>query len=243
MKKNIKRPITGKALALKAVAKKIIAIIPARGGSKGVPRKNIKTLAGKPMIAYIIEAAKRVRGLDRVIVSTEDQEIAEVAKKYGAEVPFMRPMELAGDEVLTLPVLQHAIKVLEEKEGYIPDYVLLVCPTSPLLKTERLQQAVDLALETDIDSVVSGTYDRKHYWQEVEGGWVRLSPVKLADRQHTPPLFKENGGIYLTKTDVLRRQIVADKMLPVIMDEGENVDVDYPSDFAEVEQRLMSGGK
>jgi len=184
--------------------KKIVAIIPARGGSKVIPRKNVKDLAGKPMIAYIIESALKVKGLDRVIVSTEDKEIAEVAKKYGASVPFIRPAELAGDDVLTLPVLLHAIEYLDKEENYKPDYVLLIYPTSPLLNYQRMQEAIDLALVRNSDSVVSGYLDRKHYWQEVEGGWARFYPIKLTDRQHTNPLFKENGAIYLTKTEILK---------------------------------------
>ncbi len=218
--------------------KKIIAIIPARGGSKGVPRKNIKLLAGHPMISYIIASVKKVKGIDRVIVSTEDKEIAEVAKKCGAEVPFMRPMELATDEVATLPVLQHAVKELKRKEGYSPDYVLLVYPTSPLLKTERIQQAVDLALANDADSVVSGTYDKGHFWVEVEGGYERLYPRKLENRQMSKPLFKENGAIYLTRASILMRQVVADKLLPLIMDQNENIDIDYPEDFNRAEEML-----
>jgi len=117
-----------------------VAIIPARGGSKGIPRKNIKELCEKPLITYIIETALRVEELDRVIVSTEDKEIAEVAKKCGAEVPFMRPEELARDETPTLPVLQHAVKYLEEKENYKPDIVVLLYATSPLLKHERVSE-------------------------------------------------------------------------------------------------------
>lgn len=218
--------------------KKIIAIIPARGGSKGVPRKNIKLLAGKPMIGYIIASVKKVKGIDRVIVSTEDKEIAEVAKKCGAEVPFIRPMELATDEVATLPVLQHAVKELKRSEGYSADYVLLVYPTSPLLKTERIQQAVDMALEHDADSVVSGTYDKGHFWVEVEGGYERLYPRKLENRQMTKPLFKENGAIYLTRASILMRQVVADKLLPLIMDQDENVDIDYLADFDRAEAIL-----
>lgn len=218
----------------------ILALIPARGGSKGIPRKNVKLLGGKPMIAHIIATVKSVRGIDRVIISTEDSEIAAVARQYGAEVPFVRPSELATDEVATLPVLQHAILELKKTEGYEPDYVLLVYPTSPLLSSQRLQEAVDLAQATDSDSVVSGTYDRGHYWQEVEGGYMRLYPLKLENRQKSKPLFKENGAIYLTKTAVLLRQVVADKMLPVIMEPGENIDVDEPEDFARVEEILKS---
>jgi len=214
--------------------KKIIAIIPARGGSKSVPKKNIKDLAGKPMIAYIIESALKVKLLDRVIVSTENEEIAEVARRFGAEVPFIRPAELATDEMPTLPVIQHAVRTLEEKENYVPDYVLLVYPTSPLLKAERIEEALQMAVNNDSDSVISGSFDYGHYWEQVEGGYRRLSPLKLENRQQSKPLFVENGAIYLTKTKILKKQLVADKADVLIMPEKENVDVDYPEDFEKV---------
>ena len=220
--------------------KKILAIIPARGGSKSIPRKNIKDLAGKPMIAYIIQTVKSVHEIDRVIVSTEDEEIAMVAKKWGAEVPFFRPEWLANDEVPTLPVLQYTLEELKNKEGYIPDYVLLVYPTSPLLRFERIQEAIKLALENDADSVVSGTLVKGHYWQKIGGRYQRLYPVAVENRQLTEPLFKENGAIYLNKTSVLSSSIVGEKMLPLLMEEGENVDVDEISDFQHVEKIIES---
>lgn len=221
--------------------KKIIAIIPARAGSKGIPGKNTKLLAGKPMIAYIIAAAKAVRGLERVIVSTEDANIAAIAKTHGAEVPFLRPSELAQDATTTLPVLQHAVATLATQENYHPDYVICLYPTSPLLKSARIQEVVDLCNTHAPDSVVSGTWDKGHFWCEVEGGLERLYPRKLENRQFAKPLFKENGAIYCTSTRVLTRQLVADKMLPIIMDADENVDVDHPEDFARVEALLMKG--
>ncbi len=222
----------------KASKARIIAIIPARGGSKGIPRKNIKLLAGKPMIAYIIEAVKKAKGIDRVLVSTEDVEIAEVAKKYGAEVPFLRPSELAEDGVATLPVLQHMISELQRREGYTPDYVLLVYPTSPLLTTERIEQAVNLALESKADSVVSGVLDKGHYW--INDGLVhkRFYPLQVANRQMSSPLFKENGAIYLTRTNILEKQVVADELTPLIMEAEENIDVDEMSDFLKVEELI-----
>jgi CMP-N-acetylneuraminic acid synthetase len=119
-----------------------IAIIPARGGSKTIPRKNIKNFAGRPLISHIIETALKVNELDRVIVSTEDKEIAEIAKKFGAEVPFLRPNELAQDQTPTLPVLIHAVNYLEEEEGYTPHLVVLVYATSPLLKPESIATAI-----------------------------------------------------------------------------------------------------
>lgn len=220
--------------------KKIVAIIPARGGSKGIPRKNIKDLAGKPMIAYIIESVKKVPDIERVIITTEDDEIAQVAKKYGAEVPFKRPTELAEDEVATLPVLQHALEYLEKEEKYVPDYVLLVYPTSPLLSSKRIQEAVDICKKRNSDSVVSGIYDKGHYWIEVEGGWERVYPKKLENRQWSKPLFKENGAIYLSKSEVLKKQLVADKADILIMNADENVDVDHIEDFEKVQKILES---
>jgi len=219
--------------------KKIIAIIPAKSVSKRIPKKNIKNLAGKPMIAYIIETALKVKLLDRVIVSTESKEIASIAKKYGAEVPFLRPKKLTRDEVPVLSVLQHVLKELEKRENYIPDYVLLLYPTSPLLKSERIEQAINIALEKNSDSVISGTYDKGHYWIEVEGGYQRFYPLKQVNSQSQTPLFKENGAIYLTKTEILKRQYVADKTDILIMEEDENIDVDYPEDFKRVEEIIL----
>jgi N-acylneuraminate cytidylyltransferase/CMP-N,N'-diacetyllegionaminic acid synthase len=220
--------------------KKIIAIIPAKGVSKRIPNKNIKDLAGQPMIAYIIKAALKSKYLDRIIVSTESEKIAKVAKKYGAEVPFKRPKELTLDHVPTLDVLRHALKELAKKENYVPEYVMLLYTTSPLLKTFRIDQAIEMAIERDSDSVFSGTYDKKHYWREVEGGYERLYPLKQVVSQLQIPLVKENGAIYLSKTEILKKQYVADKADALIMDEEENIDVDYPEDFAKVE-KILSG--
>lgn len=218
--------------------KKICIIIPAKATSKRVPGKNLKDLAGKPMLAHIVETALQVKGIDRVIVSTESEEVAEVAKKYGAEVPFRRPVELTKDDVTTREVLQYEVDQLLEKESYVPDYVLLLYPTSPLLKKERIQEAVDIAIKRDSDSVFSGSYDKGHYWLEVEGGWERLYPQKQVNSQYQVPLVVENGAIYLTKTHFLKRQYVADKADVVIMDPDENIDVDYPEDFEKVRKIL-----
>jgi CMP-N,N'-diacetyllegionaminic acid synthase len=214
----------------------ILAIIPARGGSKGVPRKNVKMLGGKPLIAHIIETVKSVSGISRVIVSTEDTEIADVARQYGAEVPFVRPMTLAEDDVATLPVLQHTLEVLGESEGYRPDAVLLVYPTSPLLRPSRIDEAISIMVGKDADSVISGTYTGGHYWIEGDGKWQRLYPTDLKNRQYTKKLFKENGAIYLNKTEVLEDGIVAEFAEVLIMDEGENIDIDTLAQFAEAEK-------
>jgi len=223
--------------------KSILAIIPAKGTSKRIPGKNLKDLAGKPMVAYILETAKRVEGIDRIVVSTDSEEVKRVAEKYGAEVPFIRPKELTVDDVTTREVLEHAVTWLEEHERYVPDYVLLLYPTSPLLKRERIEEAVRIALERDSDSVFSGCYDKGHYWIEVEGGWERLYPKKQVNSQYQVPLVVENGAIYLTKTSLIKRQYVADKADVVIMDPEESIDVDYPEDFEQVARLLLERRK
>lgn len=192
------------------------------------------------MLVYILETAKSVEGIDRVIVSTDSEEVKKVAEEYGAEAPFIRPKELTEDAVTTREVLEHAVSWLEEHENYSPDYILLLYPTSPLLNRERVEQAVKIAFERDSDSVVSGELDKGHYWIEVEGGWVRLYPQKQVNSQYQIPLFVENGAIYLTKRRFMKRQYAADKADVVIMEPGENIDVDYPEDFAKVEAILKA---
>lgn len=219
--------------------KKITVIIPAKGRSTRIPGKNIKDLAGKPMIAYILETALSAKGVDRVIVSTDSEDVKKIAEQYGAEVPFIRPKKLTEDDVTTREVLQHAVDWFEENEDYVPDYVLLLYPTSPLLKKERVEEAIQIAEERDSDSVFSGCYDKGHYWIEVEGGWKRLYPKKQVNSQYQIPLVVENGAIYLTKTKFIRRQYVADKADVVIMDPDENIDVDFPEDFERVEKILI----
>ena len=210
-----------------------VAIIPARGGSKGIPRKNIKELDRKPLIAHIIETALKVRGLDRVIVSTDDKKIAEIAKKYGAEVPFNRPKELARDETPTLPVLQHAVKYLEEEENYKPGIVVLLYTTSPLISAERVSEAIELLKEGEFDSVLSVVEDRGHYWIEGNEGYKKLYPKVLKNRQFIKPLFKENGAIYICRRGLLMRknEIVGGKIGFLVMKKDESIDIDELLDF------------
>ena len=153
-------------------------------------------------------------------------------------MPFVRPKELAEDHVATLPVLQHAVAYLEKEEQYIPDYVLLVYPTSPLLSPQRIEEAITIALSKDSDSVVSGFYDYGQYWTKVEGGYERLYPKVLTNRQEMTPLFKLNGAIFLTKTSILKKQVVADKIDILPMEQKENIDVDEPADFEAVRKIL-----
>jgi len=217
---------------------KTVAIIPARGGSKGIPRKNIKDFCGKPLISYIITTALNTPNLDRVIVSTEDQEIAEISKKYGAEIPFLRPIELARDETPTLPVLKHAIQYLEEEENYFPDVIALLYPTSPLLGPKKIEEAIDL-MKTGLDSVVSVNESRGHYWIK-DGGYQRLYPKNIQNRQYTKPIFKENGAIYLAKKDLIIKQnlLVGGNLQLFMMKKEESIDIDTAFDFEMAEYMM-----
>lgn len=216
----------------------VLCIVPAKGVSKRVPGKNLKVLGDKPLIAHILDTAKGANGIDRVLVTTDSEEIKKVAEAHGADVPFMRPKELTEDDVTTQAVLYHALEWLEEHEQYVPDYVLLLYPTSPLLKRERIEEAIAIATKRDSDSVVSGNLDKGHYWIEVEGGWERFYPIKQVNSQYQTPLFVENGAIYLTKSRFIRKQYVADKADVLLMEPDENIDIDYPEDFARAEARI-----
>ena len=220
---------------------KTVAIIPARGGSKGIPRKNVKRLNGKPLIGYIIETALKVDEIDRVIVSTEDPEIVAVAKEFGAEVPFMRPEKLAGDEIGTLPVLQHAINYLETKENYKPDVIVLLYATSPMLSNSRIGEAIRLIKEKNFDSLLSAVEDRGHYWIENNEKYERLHPNNPQNRQFMKPLLKENGAIYITKRDFLmeKDEIVGGSIGFLVMEERETIDIDELLDF-EIVEIIMS---
>jgi len=223
--------------------KRIIAIIPARGGSKSIPKKNVKFLGEKPLIAYPIHLAKSVADIDRVIVSTDSEEIAEVARKYGAEVPFIRPAELSQDETPTLPVLQHAVKYLEDNDNFKADYIVLLYPTSPFLRLERIQEAIDLLKTGKHKSVIGVVKDWGRYWvsDDEKEGYVILYPKKRVNRQYYKPLYKEDGAIYFSDYDTI---ITQDKLVEdsnpgfVIVGEDERVDIDTPEDWKRAERFL-----
>jgi len=224
--------------------KKIIALIPARGGSKSVPKKNIRILAGKPLITYSIKEALKSQYIDRVIVSTDDSQIAKIANEYNAEVPFIRPPELAGDEVTTLPVLQHAVRWLEKEEGYCPEIVILLQPTSPLRKAEHINQALTLFFDTNADSVIS-VCESSHspYWMRVVDSQGRINPFiekglfaaqepGHASRHNLPKTFLINGAIYITTPEVLSKdKFLGDDTRALIMNEKDSMDVDSEWDF------------
>lgn len=217
----------------------IVGLIPARGGSKTIPHKNIKPLAGKPLIAWTIEAAKSCRALSRLIVSTDDPQIAEVAQQWGAEVPFLRPAELAGDAASSLAVVLHLIQWLEEHESVVPEYILLLQPTSPFRTTEDIDAAIDLATTRRVDAVVSVCEAETHPFLCKRigedgrlGDYVNTNLESLR-RQDLPPAYQLNGAIYINRCRSLRqeRTFLPKDTLPYPMPLERSSDLDTPWDW------------
>lgn len=174
-----------------------MAIIPSRGGSKGLPRKNLRRLGGKPLIVYSIEAAVGCSLVDRVVVSTDDEEIADVARGHGAEVPFLRPPELAEDDTPTEPVLQHALRWLEEEDDYPVDVVLFLQPTDIFRKKAHVEGVIRRLVEDpDLDSCFMAYPTHKNFWRRQHGEWRRLAPdIAYGPRQQREHLYREDTGI------------------------------------------------
>lgn len=217
---------------------KVVCVIPARGGSKGVPRKNIKQLAGKPLIAYTIEQALESQYIDRVIVSTEDMEIAEISKEYGAEVPFMRPDALSGDQVATVDVLIHAISWLEKEDKFNFDILVLLHTTTPLRAVEDIDACIEMLNDTKADNIFSVTEaHRNPYFNMVEittNGKVQLSKEgSFSSRQSAPKVYDMNSSIYIWWKDVLKREmkIFLDNSKIYIMSKERSIDIDNELDF------------
>jgi CMP-N,N'-diacetyllegionaminic acid synthase len=224
----------------------VLGLIPARGGSKGLPGKNVRPLAGRPLIAYAVDAARASRVVDRVVLSTDSEEIAAIGRASGAEVPFLRPAELAGDASPMLPVLQHAVDALE-RTGWFPEIILLLQPTSPLRTAAHLAAAVDLLRATNADSVVSVVELPRHaspdYVMRIESGrLVSFLPegVRLTRRQDARPAYVRDGTVYACwrRTLVEQGSIYGRDCRPLVVDAAESVTIDTPADWAEAERRL-----
>jgi len=215
--------------------KNVVAIIPARGGSKGIPRKNIKLLAGKPLIAYSIEAAKQSSLVDRVIVSTDDDEIAEVAKRYGAEAPFKRPPELATDSAPTEPVLKHAVEWIEEHENYKVDIVLFLQLTDIFRKKYMIDEVIQRLLENDeLDSAFVAYATHKNFWRKVEGKYVRLAPdIAYGPRQTREHLYREDTGLACaTRAEIIKAGKRLGPNVDIIANDDEVSFIDIHDDFS-----------
>ncbi len=214
----------------------IIAIIPARGGSKGVPHKNIKKLGEKPLIAYSIVESLKSEYLDYVFVSTEDSEIANISKKYGAQV-INRPPALAEDTSKTVDVVLHAIEYLVQ-EGIHPQIVILLQPTSPLRNVDDIDTAIKLFLENECDSVISVCEpDHSPFWCfRFDGRYLQPllgQEYKNMRRQDLPKVMMPNGAIYISSPESIARfgGFYADRMIPYCMPPERSIDIDTALDF------------
>lgn len=222
----------------------ILAIIPARGGSKGIPRKNIRSFAGFPLIAFSIAAAKKARDVSRIVVSTEDAEIAEISRHFGAEVPFLRPGNLAADNTPDLPVFQHALAWLSDNEDYAPELVMHLHATSPIRPINCLDQGIELMVshpEVDcVRSVVTPKQNPYKMWKITKtGGYMK--PLVVLDgvhepynipRQSLPETYLQTGH-----TNVIRRKTILNGsmtgrvILPLAIDASYEIDMDTLEDW------------
>jgi N-acylneuraminate cytidylyltransferase len=226
--------------------KTILAIIPARGGSKGIPGKNIKQLVDKPLIAWTIEEAKKSKYIDRLILSSEDEEIISVAKEWGCEVPFVRPKELALDETPGIEPVIHAINTLAEKY----DYVCLLQPTSPLRKVEDIDGCVEKCVKNNADSCVSVTEVSKHpFWMYEINNEGILKPLfrdkNVTRRQDLPKAYSLNGAVYFSKSKYVieNSTFIKSDTMAFCMDSTSSIDIDNEYDMKLAEYMLLNNNK
>jgi CMP-N,N'-diacetyllegionaminic acid synthase len=236
----------------------VLALVPARGGSKGIPRKNLQLLAGKPLVAHAIEAGLAAQLVSRVVCSTDDEEIAEVARVAGAEVPFLRPSELAQDNSEDWPVFIHALRWLENADGWRPRLVVNLRPTSPLRRPAHVDDAIRLLLESGADSVKAICVARQHphkMWLRDAGGCIepylktslRLERGPDVPRAELEEVYWQNGVVDVTRREVIveQRRVIGTRVAGLVIDPAESIDIDTPLDLALAElllqQRLAKG--
>ncbi len=216
-----------------------IAIIPARGGSKGVPHKNLAKVAGKPLVTWCIETALATPQISRVVVSTDDQAIADSARRAGADVPFARPPGLATDNATSIDTLIHAVEWLSDNENVRPELILLMQPTAPLVTTSDIEQIVGLIYEKNADAAVSVCPAHQHpYWikrMEQDGKISDFITVtdRKSQRQELPEAYALNGALYLIRRDVLLKKctLFPTKTYGYIMPPERSIDIDTPWDL------------
>ena len=212
--------------------KKVLAIIPARGGSKGIPRKNVKAISGKPMIQYTIEAAKDCEYIDKVIVSTEDEEIADISMRAGAIVPFSRPEELATDEAKIIDVVMHAVEFYERKAEHF-DIIVLLQPTSPLRNAEDVTKALEYFIRKEQSPIFMRSFNKENELEKIvsEDDDVRGQDMKR--------YYRINGAIYINKASELNPQTsFNDNQMGYVLTKEHGIDVDEPQDLVVAEYYL-----
>ncbi|MEI6668439.1 MAG: acylneuraminate cytidylyltransferase family protein [Acidobacteriota bacterium] len=213
---------------------RVVAVIPARGGSKGLPGKHLKLLAGKPLLAYAIEPALRTTLINRVIVTTDSQEIADAARALGAEAPFLRPGDLADDAATTEAALQHAVLWLDEHEGYRADIVVFLTCTAIFRQQAWLEEAVRRLIQRpDLDTVFVGLRTHKNFWRRSGTGWARLaSDIPYGSRQNREALLREETPTACaTRADLIRGGRRVGPNVDIIETDDDRVMLDLHSDF------------
>lgn len=231
----------------------VLAIIPARGGSKSIPRKNIRIFAGHPLISYSIVAGLTAETITRVIVSTDDEEIAAISRQYGAETPFLRPAEISQDNTPDLPVFQHTINWLNEQEGYYPDMVVQLRPTSPLRSVMHIDQAIYQLLERpEADSIRTVCIPFQNpfkMWKIQPDGYMHplletdFSEPYNMPRQALPDVYWQTGYVDAAWTDTIlnKDSMTGVNILPLIISSDEWIDIDSPDDWRRAERLLENG--
>jgi CMP-N-acetylneuraminic acid synthetase len=226
----------------------VLGIVPARGGSKGVPGKNIRPLAGRPLLDYTAQAARESGVLDRIVLSTESAEIADAGRRAGLEVPFVRPAALAQDDTPMLAVLHHAIDALAA-DGSRPEIVVLLQPTSPLRRPEHVREAVRLLRETGADSVVSVVELPRHlspdYVMRIENGLLRPflpEGAAVTRRQDARPAYSRDGTVYAFRRATLERfgNIYGNDCRPLLVNAADSLSIDSPADWTAAERILAA---
>lgn len=228
---------------------KVLGLIPARGGSKGVPRKNVRILNGKPLLAYTAEAALNAEHLARVILSTDDEEFADIGRNLGLDVPFMRPPELAEDTTPTLPVVQHALLTLE-RAGDRYDAVCLLQPTNPLRRTEDVDACIEILATSGADSVVSvlqvpHEYNPKWVYWKNDSGQLRLvtgDAEPISRRQDLPSAYHRDGSVYVSRRDTVveGNSLYGNTVFGYEVDYCDSVNIDSEQDWARAEEKLRT---
>jgi CMP-N-acetylneuraminic acid synthetase len=231
----------------------VLALIPARGGSKSIPRKNIRPFAGQPLIAYSIAAGLAAKTVTRVVVSTDDEGIAAISRRYGAETPFLRPEDFSQDNTPDLPVFQHALHWLRENEGYQPKIIVQLRPTSPLRRVRHIDQAVQRLLNRPgadaVRTVCVPFQNPFKMWQITDDGFMtpliqmnHPEPYNLP-RQALPEVYWQTGYVDAAwaKTILEKNSMTGERILPLEIDVSEWVDIDSPDDWRRAERLLESG--
>lgn len=222
----------------------VLCVIPARGGSKGVPRKNLRDVAGKPLIVWTVEQALRVPDLD-VLVSTDDEEIAAVARAAGARVPWLRPAGLAEDTTPTEPVVRHAVGAVTEERGR-PDAVMLLQATSPVRREDTLGRAVQQFRDTGVDSMVGVVPQAPFIWQATDPPTAAYDVAARPRRQDLTAetlRYRETGSLYVTRTEIYEQHDnrLGGRIGLFVMEEDEGIDIDTELDLAFAERLLARG--